>query len=185
MPTSNWQNISYSIGLIRELQPASILDVGVGFGLWGILCRKFLDASNGRYFPDQWKVRIDGIEVYRKYIHAYHSFFYTQLYYGDARVLLDTIRTSYDLVILGDVLEHFEKAESHRFLDKCLGKAKRVLIHIPIGPNWPQGAVYGNCYERHLSFWSMADFRNRTILRKRLFQEETDRAYAVLLLQGH
>jgi len=184
MPTSNWQNIACSVGLIRAANPASVLDVGVGFGLWGILCRKFLEASNGRYFPDQWKVRIDGIEVFRKYIMSYHSFFYTNLYIGDARHIVDALSHSYDLTILGDVLEHFEKAEARLFLEKCLKKSKRVLIHIPIGPDWPQGAVYGNAHERHLSFWSMEDFRTYEVVSKHRFWDEAKRVYAVLMLKG-
>jgi len=47
MPTSNWQNISYNIDLIRKIKPQSILDVGVGFGRWGILLREFLELWEG------------------------------------------------------------------------------------------------------------------------------------------
>ena len=64
MGTSNWQNISYCVGILRRLQPASVLDVGTGFGRWGTLCREFLDVWEGREARSLWQARIEGIEAF-------------------------------------------------------------------------------------------------------------------------
>ena len=61
MGTSNWQNISYCVGVLRRLKPASVLDVGTGFGRWGVLCREFLDVWEGREARSLWQTRIEGI----------------------------------------------------------------------------------------------------------------------------
>lgn len=44
MGTSNWQHISDCIEIIRDINPKTILDVGTGFGRWGILSREFLEV---------------------------------------------------------------------------------------------------------------------------------------------
>lgn len=66
MGTSNWQNLSYCVELIRQADPSSILDIGVGFGRWGMLCREFLDVWQGRVFREQWQTRIEGSKFFRK-----------------------------------------------------------------------------------------------------------------------
>ena len=66
MPTSNWQNISFNIELIRKLEPHSILDVGVGFGRWGILFREFLELWNYGNYDGKGKRKIEGVEIFKK-----------------------------------------------------------------------------------------------------------------------
>lgn len=51
MGTSNWQNISYNIDLVKRLDPQSVLDIGAGFGRWGILFRSFLKCGEKEMFP--------------------------------------------------------------------------------------------------------------------------------------
>jgi len=67
MPSSQIANISTITGWIAEIQPASILDVGVGFGKYGVLAREYTDVRAGRYRRGEWKVTIDGIEIYSPY----------------------------------------------------------------------------------------------------------------------
>ena len=49
MGTSNWQNLSFCVDLIRYVSPKSVLDVGVGFGRWGMICREYLMFGRGAY----------------------------------------------------------------------------------------------------------------------------------------
>ena len=79
MGTSNWQNISYNIGLVRKLNPASILDVGAGFGRWGILFREFLEIWDGGKYDGKWERTIDAVEIYKPYINEYHRHFYNNI----------------------------------------------------------------------------------------------------------
>jgi hypothetical protein len=63
------------------------------------------------------------------------------------------------MIVLGDVLEHFEKNQARQFLDKCVVHTNRhLIVCIPLGEKWTQEAIYGNPYERHLSFWSFEEF---------------------------
>ena len=52
MPTSFHHHISKMVDWVVRLQPRSILDIGVGFGKWGFLCREYLDIFQGRYARD-------------------------------------------------------------------------------------------------------------------------------------
>ena len=47
MPVSTPVHISHCLGRIIGLNPEPVLDVGCGFGLWGFLCREYLDVWNG------------------------------------------------------------------------------------------------------------------------------------------
>ncbi len=183
MPTSNWQNISYSIGLIREWMPESVLDVGCGFGRWGALCREFLDVWEGRPYPHQWSVRIDGVEGFPRYITDAHRTFYSNLYLEDVREVLPKLGT-YDLVILGDVLEHFEKEEGFRILSQIcehLSEKGKILVNIPLGPDWPQDDAYGNDLERHRSEWTATDFET-VGGEAELFEDYRKRPFATVVL---
>jgi len=75
MSTSNWQNISYNIDLVKKLNPKSILDIGVGFGRWGILFREFLEVWGSNNYSGDWERVIDGVEIFPDYIKPYHYFF--------------------------------------------------------------------------------------------------------------
>jgi SAM-dependent methyltransferase len=184
MGTSNWQNISYCIELIRLVKSSKVLDIGVGFGRWGMLCREFLDVWGGKVFRKQWTTQIDGIEIFPENIDKYHSYFYNQVYLGDAYAVIDTLKTRYDLVILGDVLEHFEKEQAMLFMGKCLKRGKYVLLIIPLGTNWQQGAVYGNEHERHLSFWSKEDLHKFPAEHQQMFKDQAGRSFGVYLFHS-
>ena len=62
MPVSTSVHLSHCLANIIRLEPRSILDVGCGFGTWGFLCRTYLDVFLERVQPEDWQVRIDGIE---------------------------------------------------------------------------------------------------------------------------
>ena len=53
--------------IINALQPRSILDVGCGFGKYGMLLREYLDVWHERYDKERWQVRIVGIEAFEQY----------------------------------------------------------------------------------------------------------------------
>lgn len=55
----------------------------------------------------------------------------------------------YDLVILGDVLEHMTVEESVALWELIKSQAKAAMISIPI-VHFPQGHEHGNPYEEHI-----------------------------------
>ena len=146
MPTSYWQNLSRIVGLVVALRPTSVLDVGVGYGKYGHLLREYLDDYRRT-------VRIDGIDAH-PYMESVRCHCYDQLYTSE---FLATELGRYDLVLMIDVLEHFDRAGGLASLHKATSIGTAVLISTPHDPR-PQPAVNGNPYERHRSRWTDADF---------------------------
>ena len=66
MPSSTPQILNEFVTEILKIDPTSVLDIGIGFGKYGFLCREYLETWKGNTYPNQWKVRIDGIEVWQK-----------------------------------------------------------------------------------------------------------------------
>lgn len=184
MGTSNWQNISYCVDIIREINPMSVLDIGVGYGRWGILCREFLDVWEGRTYKESWKLRIDGIEAFDKNVDTYHGHFYDNILVGDAvdRINALELLPNYDLIVIGDVLEHIDKKHGREFFERCLDKGKFILLIVPLGINWPQGERDGNVYEIHRSVWRAQDFKNYNIRRYKYFCDYLQRKLGVFII---
>src|SRR5260221_13707337 len=93
MPSSRPNTIPIVINLVRQLEPQSILDVGVGFGKWGHLFREYTDILESerdpaRYQRHNWQVQIDGIEGHAEYLTEMHRFLYNQIHQGDAFEIL-------------------------------------------------------------------------------------------------
>ncbi len=155
MPTSSHVHVSRMLDHIVRLQPQSILDVGVGFGKWGFLCREFLDVAQGRYDPATWTTRIDGVEVNEKYRNSNHDIFYNHIYYAPIQDVLPSLG-AYDLVIMGDVIEHFDKETGRQLLEGLRQHSKYVLIS---SPTWFfQQGHDDNPYQEHRSLWRLRDF---------------------------
>lgn len=157
MPTSQHFQISKIIDLVINLDPKSILDIGIGFGKYGVLCREYLELYDGREDYHHFLRRIDGIEIFKDYITPLHKFIYSNLYIGDALKLVEKINFSYDLVLVIDVLEHFSKTKGRRLLKKLLAKNKGIIISVPKNIGAPK-AAFNNIYETHRSSWTKKDF---------------------------
>jgi hypothetical protein len=158
MPTSPYVHIQTFVDYLFEIKPASLLDIGLGNGKLGFVARDLLDVMLGeRYRREKWQVRIDGIEVFADYIQRLQREIYDNIYIGDAFEVINQLG-AYDAILIGDVLEHFEKPKAWEFLDRCIAHTERHLIlNIPLGSEWEQEAIYDNPYERHRSQWSWAD----------------------------
>jgi hypothetical protein len=163
MPSSRPNAIPTVIHLIRQLNPQSILDVGVGFGKWGHLFREYTDIlaaekDPARYRRENWRVRIDGIEGHSAYLTDMHRFLYNEVYVGDAGELIGTL-PKYDVIFAGDIIEHFEKRAGEKFLREALAHAAKAVIVSTPKFDTGQTDLCGNELERHRSLWSARDFR--------------------------
>jgi hypothetical protein len=105
MSTSNWQNISYNIDLVKT-ESKSILDIGVGFGV-GNFFREFLEVWGSNNYSGDWERVIDGVEIFPDYIKPYHYFFYNNIFTEDALSFMKRTEGGYDLINCGDVIENF------------------------------------------------------------------------------
>lgn len=154
MPTSDYTQIPDVVRILIQSRAETVLEVGIGFGKWGALCREYIEISRGR-LPSEWKSRIDGIESFERYRNPLWSA-YDNIFIGDAMQVIDGLGT-YDLVLCCDVIEHFEKADGQRLLQKMLHHGRIVVITSPASES-PQEAAYGNPHEEHKSSWSETDF---------------------------
>jgi len=154
MPTSDYLAIPDVLRVVIGSRAESVLDIGVGFGKWGPLCREYIEVSRGR-MPGEWRSTIHGIEIFETYRNRNWAA-YDEVFIGDVLTILPTL-ARYDAILCCDVIEHFEKAEGQRLLREMLAHAKIVVITSPRGES-PQGPEYGNAHEEHKSVWSEADF---------------------------
>jgi hypothetical protein len=149
--------------IILAMSPESILDIGAGFGKYGILCREYLDVVRGarssRTYPPPKRLTIDCIEAWPDYISPIHTYTYDNVYVGDARAILPTLGAgTYDLALVIDVLEHFAGDDAAHMLSSVLRVAGAALVATP-ATDMPQGATFGNEYECHRSHWTARELR--------------------------
>ncbi len=157
MPTSHYLQISDIISFIVLTEPESILDIGVGFGKYGFLAREYLELWNGKGEYHLRHRKIHGIEVFKDYITPVHDYIYDRIHMGDAARLLPTLEERYDLILLIDILEHFDFEEGARVLKESQKRGKNILISVP---NYmaPQQDSFGNPYETHRFQWKKHHF---------------------------
>lgn len=187
MPSSTWAHTSTVQDLVWKYQPKTVLDIGVGFGRWGMLIREQMDVFKGRYPESKWTTKITGIEVWSKYLRPWHQVFYDYIYVGCALEFFTRAKTKdqkFDLIIAGDVLEHFERTEAEKLLSLVRNAANKAAIFcVPLGKGYPQGTVLGNTHEAHLSTWETGDFADSTrvtVIKERIGQ----RPYGVILYEA-
>lgn len=158
MPTSWYQAVPAIIDLVHIDGPQSILDIGVGFGKYGVLLRETIDIPYERYAKETWHLQLDGIEGFEGYRNPIHDYVYNNMYYGNIFSVLSTLSQKYDTLLLIDVLEHFDKEEGLRLIEQLLEITnKSLIVSTPIMPA-PQGEYLGNILETHKSRWNIVDF---------------------------
>lgn len=159
MPTGTFDCLTPVAQFIEWLQPRRVLDVGIGAGRMGFLAREY---GNREWLRDSLDdgIVIDGIEGYEPYLGDVQRAVYDELMIGEARDVLHGLASShrhYDLVIAGEILEHFAITDGVMFLKRCIEVGDVVLITTP---SWYfDQEIPENPLETHRSFWSSADLR--------------------------
>lgn len=117
---------------------ARILDVGAGQGKYAELLPTY--------------PRVDACEVWEPYVQQHKlRELYREVYVSD---VYDLVRSAwwddrhYDLVIMGDVLEHLPVDRARTVVDRVLTVGADVLVVVPF--RYPQGEEHGNVYQRHV-----------------------------------
>jgi SAM-dependent methyltransferase len=137
MGYSNPENKPWVQQKIIELRPQTVLDVGAGQGTYLDLIREGLGAG----------VIVNAVEVWQPYIDQFNLLNrYDKLFAIDVR---DMTNFEYDLVILGDILEHMSESDAINLWYKISKQAKYAIISIPI-IHYHQDAINGNPYEVHV-----------------------------------
>lgn len=173
MPGSREDALTPVIRLVRSCFPGrarrqsgSLLDVGCGFAKWGLLFREYLDMCYVGQDRRKWCHRIDAIDVFEPYLRPWYREIYDNVYVGEflaasragqARVFgssdVKPLADHYDLIYLGDVLEHWDDAHADQVLKQCARRSRFTLVSTPQKFK-RQGTRIGNKYEDHLSHWT-------------------------------
>lgn len=120
--------------LTENFTPTStILDVGCGHGFY---CKLLKD-----YFT-----KFDAVEIWEPYIKEYNL---NEIYDNVFNVnILDFEFEYYDIIIMGDILEHLSREDGVNLLNKIKNKCSELIVVVPY--YLPQDEVFGNKYEIHL-----------------------------------
>ena len=149
-------NVHYIMSLVNgKMRPRSVLDVGMGWGKWGFLIRGQIDCCKHGAQKQNWKTRIDAIEVFEPFVTDLHRYLYDNIYITDFRTFQAT--THYDLTIMGDSLEHVTPEEGKKFLKRAMQFSTNIIISVP-GFKDSQGTRLGNVHETHRAWYKPADF---------------------------
>ncbi|MBN2525072.1 MAG: methyltransferase domain-containing protein [Deltaproteobacteria bacterium] len=141
---------------IIKNQPRRVLDLGVGFGKNGFLVREYTDIWLWRYRKEEWETIIDGIEIYEPNINPCNQYIYDDIFIGDIKILLPSMG-EYDLIVMTDVLEHFEKKDAERVMKEIKAHSTEFFVTTPVRVG---NRVFkkGNVHESHISGeWNLAE----------------------------
>jgi len=166
MPISTYLQISKILDVVVKLNPASILDVGCGLGIYGALSRIYLEGDNlydraNLTFnkKENYRVKIDCIEGFDKYITDLHRYVYNEIFISEVKESLQKFKErSYDLVMAIDILEHFEKDYGIEFIRQLRRIGKDVIIATPTDP--AEQVVPENPLENHRSCWTKKELES-------------------------
>ena len=156
MPSSRYDLIPLVLNIVTTYKPKSIVDVGIGFGKWGVLFREYLDIWQTDKPYKERKTLIYGIEAFAEYENPIWQV-YDQIFVKDILTILPLLNQlgKFDLLFLGDIIEHFTKEEGKRILTEI--EYDKIIVITPEVVS-EQGAVYNNAFEIHKSSWSQEDF---------------------------
>lgn len=147
-------HVGYQISL-RKNVIKTVLDVGIGFGMNGVIVRQYLDDG---VLP--FSVWLDGVEAFAKYrnpLWAMYNHIWTQPLEN-----VDFGVKTYECIIMTDVIEHFNKSHGVLQLERLKKMLSQNGIFIVSTPSVfvQQGAAHGNIYETHRSLWTCKDFED-------------------------
>jgi hypothetical protein len=112
---------------------STVLDIGAG-------CGTYADFFRNHFYG------MDGVEIFEPYVDQFAlREKYKNLFVQDATTFDFNY---YDLIIVGDILEHIEESEGIKFIERIYEKCNDLIIGIPF--NSEQGIYEDNKYEIHL-----------------------------------
>ena len=117
----------------QHLAPSSTcLDVGACDGKWANLLNHYLT--------------MDAVEIFKPNIIEHGlSARYRNVFNMD---IADLEYKWYDLIIFGDVIEHMTVENAQKVINYARGRCRDMIIGVPF--LYPQDALYGNPYEKHI-----------------------------------
>ena len=157
IPTGDFHSIPLVIRELRRIQPESVLDIGPGFGKWGVIVREYLEVwYHKRFHRKDWKITLDAVEANREYSNRLKDLIYNNVYFTDIESFLKGDHKNYDCVLMLDVIEHLPKENGLKVLKQLQEMSDNIIIITPrrlsmTKSNW-------NTWEDHKCVWSKQEF---------------------------
>lgn len=153
MPSSFASSFSPIVNLLCARSAETIVDIGPGWGKYGLACREYLPNLK----------TLHAVEVKQGRMPTQDAI-YDWVYTGDARDDVFTSRfwVRWELALFIDVIEHMTLEEGHALLQKILGSGVAVLVSTP--RHFMEQHVEQNPHEDHISLWSIDMFDDYTVV---------------------
>lgn len=142
--------------MVDLLQPATVLDIGPGAGKYGRIVRATASKS-------AFTSRVTAIEIDASFVEIHKlRDTYDEVIIDDAVNLIKTPRHGYDLVIIGDCIEHMRKSDGVDLLNFLIYRAGYICVIHP--ERHIQANVDGHAVEAPISTWSLVDLQGWDVL---------------------
>ena len=144
MPFSDQEGKDVVRGWLEQIPRSRfVLDVGPGSGTYGKMVREVLEPT-----------QLMAIEVWAPWVERFHlDEIYDEVTIADIKFVHPDRRSNFDLVIIGDVIEHMQKHEAELILHQLIRDNRMVIISFPV-LHLEQNAYEGNTFETHVDHWS-------------------------------
>ena len=147
MPYSAPHFNELSLHIIQQIPITRYLDIGAGAGKFGIMVKQS--------HPNSERV---AVEICQDYVSRFNlmDIYATVDVYPAIELLERRLTDTWDLVTVGDTLEHLRKSEGIDLLNFLLYRSKYILVVYPdhsLADPWE-----GYRQEAHISAWTKFDF---------------------------
>lgn len=137
--------------------PISIMDVGPGWGKYGLMIKELIasmQAEAGDLTPGLSNITINAIEMCQYFKNTGNIS--DNFYFEDARAF----NFKADLILLLDVLEHWNKSIALEFIKKHLNSGSALLVSVPKHTVMYTKPYYGKDCLKHETQFKMEDFES-------------------------
>lgn len=147
MPSSNLACAPEILNLVYTAPHRSVLDVGPGFGKYGLLIREFVGGVD----------RLHAVEAWPDYVTPMMRAIYDTVFTLDVMLMSRASLSGYQLVLMVDVLEHLSKEDGCALLERIRGS---IVICTPKDFFQNTAEVEAGIWpEEHRSLWNLEDFQ--------------------------
>lgn len=152
MPYSSSVFDGHVASVVGLLRPQTVCDIGPGAGKYGRLIRMMAENN-------QFSTEITAVEIDESYVEQFElKSIYDNVIISDAMDLLKDVRCRYDVVVIGDCIEHLRKSDGIDLLNFLTYRSGYIVVIYPdayIQDDWE-----GHMQEAHISVWGPDDFRS-------------------------
>jgi len=142
---------SHVAELIGMLRPGTICDIGPGAGKYGKIARQIAGAKG-------FSSKLTAIEIDESYVGEFGlTEIYDEIIIDDAVNMIKNPKLHFDMVIIGDCIEHLRKSDGLDLLNFLMYRTAHIVLIFP--DNFLQDGSDDHPAEAHISTWSMEDFR--------------------------